>query len=58
MREQMVLERLAKGSPYKQIASELEITVATVRNYLRRVYEKLHVQSRTEAVAKYLEGGS
>jgi DNA-binding NarL/FixJ family response regulator len=55
-REQMVLERLAKGSPYKQIAAELEITVPTVRNYLRRIYEKLHVQSRTEAVAKYLTG--
>jgi DNA-binding NarL/FixJ family response regulator len=56
VREQMVLERLAKGSPYKQIASELEITVPTVRNYLRRIYEKLHVQSRTEAVAKYFGG--
>jgi DNA-binding NarL/FixJ family response regulator len=52
-REQMVLERVAKGWPYKQIAAELGITVPTVRNYLRRVYEKLHVQSRTEAVAKY-----
>ncbi|HWD20968.1 MAG TPA: response regulator transcription factor [Verrucomicrobiae bacterium] len=56
-REQMVLERLAKGSPYKQIAAELDITVPTVRNYLRRIYEKLHVQSRTEAVAKYLTEG-
>ena len=53
-REQMVLECLAKGSPYKQIASDLEITVPTVRSYLRRIYEKLHVQSRTEAVAKFL----
>jgi len=55
-REQMVLECLAKGSPYKQIAAELEITVPTVRSYLRRIYEKLHVQSRTEAVAKFLAG--
>jgi DNA-binding NarL/FixJ family response regulator len=52
-REQMVLECLARGSPYKQIAAELEITVPTVRSYLRRIYEKLHVQSRTEAVAKF-----
>jgi DNA-binding NarL/FixJ family response regulator len=52
-REQMVLERIAKGSPYKQIAAELDITVPTVRNYLRRVYDKLHVETRTEAVAKY-----
>jgi DNA-binding NarL/FixJ family response regulator len=55
-REQMVLERLTKGSPYKQIAAELNITVPTVRSYLRRIYEKLHVQSRTEAVVKYLDG--
>jgi DNA-binding NarL/FixJ family response regulator len=55
-REQMVIVRLAKGAPYKQIAAELDITVPTVRNYLRRVYEKLHVQTRTEAVAKYLGG--
>ena len=57
-REQMVLERLAKGCPYKLIASELEITVPTVRSYLRRIYEKLHVHSRTEAVAKYLRAGN
>ncbi|HEY3862520.1 MAG TPA: response regulator transcription factor [Verrucomicrobiae bacterium] len=56
-REQTVLERVARGDPYKQIAAELNITVPTVRNYLRRVYDKLHVQSRTEAVAKYCAGG-
>ena len=39
---------------YKQIADQLEISIDTIRTYLRRVYEKLHVQSRTEAVAKYL----
>jgi DNA-binding NarL/FixJ family response regulator len=55
-REEMVLARLVKGAPYKQIAAELDITVPTVRSYLRRIYEKLHVQSRTEAVAKYLNG--
>jgi DNA-binding NarL/FixJ family response regulator len=55
-REEMVLERLIKGSPYKQIAADLDITVPTVRSYLRRIYEKLHVQSRTEAVAKYMCG--
>jgi DNA-binding NarL/FixJ family response regulator len=56
-REETVLERLVTGSPYKQIAAELDITVPTVRSYLRRIYEKLHVQSRTEAVAKYMDGG-
>jgi DNA-binding NarL/FixJ family response regulator len=55
-REQMVLERIAKGSPYKEIAAELGITIPTVRNYLRRIYDKLHVETRTEAVAKYYGG--
>jgi len=56
-REHMVLERVARGSPYKEIAADLHITVPTVRNYLRRIYDKLHVQTRTEAVAKYYGSG-
>ncbi|MDB6068808.1 MAG: response regulator transcription factor, partial [Pedosphaera sp.] len=54
-REQMVLDCLAKGLTYKQIADQLDIGITTIRTYLRRIYEKLHVQSRTEAVAKYLD---
>ncbi len=50
----MVLNCLAKGLTYKQIADQLDISIDTIRTYLRRIYEKLHVQSRTEAVAKYL----
>jgi DNA-binding NarL/FixJ family response regulator len=53
-REQAVLDCLAKGLTYKQIADQLGISIDTIRTYLRRIYEKLHVQSRTEAVAKYL----
>jgi DNA-binding NarL/FixJ family response regulator len=53
-REETVLNLLAKGYTYKQIADELGISIDTIRTYLRRIYEKLHVQSRTEAVAKYL----
>jgi DNA-binding NarL/FixJ family response regulator len=53
-REQMVLDCLAKGLAYKQIADQLSINVTTIRSYLRRIYEKLHVQSRSEAVARYL----
>lgn len=53
-REEAVLDGLAKGWTYKQLASELDISIDTIRTYIRRIYEKLHVQSRTEAVAKYL----
>ena len=53
-REQTVLDCLAKGLTYKQIADQLGISIETIRTHLRRIYEKLHVQSRTEAVAKYM----
>jgi len=53
-REQEVIEALARGDAYKQIADRLGITIPTVRTYLRRIYEKLHVHTRTEAVARYL----
>jgi DNA-binding NarL/FixJ family response regulator len=53
-REEMVLNCLAKGLTYKQIADQLDISIDTIRTHLRRTYEKPHVQSRTEAVAKYL----
>jgi len=53
-REREVLHGLAEGLAYKQIADQLEVSIHTVRNYIRRIYEKLHVRSRTEAVAKFL----
>jgi DNA-binding NarL/FixJ family response regulator len=53
-REQTILDCLSNGLTYKQVADKLGITIPTIRSYLRRVYEKLHVQSRTEAVAKYM----
>jgi DNA-binding NarL/FixJ family response regulator len=53
-REQEVLNGLAEGLGYKQIADQLNVSIHTVRNYIRRIYEKLHVRSRTEAVAKFL----
>jgi DNA-binding NarL/FixJ family response regulator len=52
-REKEVLELLACGYLYKEIADQLGITVATVVTYIRRIYEKLHVRSRAQAVAKY-----
>lgn len=51
-REREVLDCLAKGFAYKQIAEQLGIRIDTVRTYIRRIYEKLHVQSRMDAVAK------
>jgi DNA-binding NarL/FixJ family response regulator len=53
-RELSVINGLAQGLAYKQIADQLAVSIHTVRNYIRRIYEKLHVQSRTEAVAKFL----
>jgi DNA-binding NarL/FixJ family response regulator len=53
-REREVLNGLAEGLAYKQIADQLAVSIHTVRNYIRRIYEKLHVRSRTEAVAKFL----
>jgi DNA-binding NarL/FixJ family response regulator len=53
-REQEILALLAKGYLYKEIADHLGITLSTVRAHLHTVYEKLHVQSRTEAVVKFL----
>ena len=53
-REHEVLAALAKGFLYKEIAEQLGISLHTVRGHVHLVYEKLHVQSRTEAVLKYL----
>jgi len=53
-REQEILALLAKGYLYKEIADQLGITLSTVRAHLHTVYEKLHVQSRTQAVVKFL----
>lgn len=51
-RERQILELLAKGHMYKEIADELGISIHTVRTFIRRMYEKLHVHSRTEALLK------
>lgn len=53
-REQEILELLAKGCYYKEISDTLAISVNTVRTHLQHIYVKLHVQSRTEAVLKFL----
>jgi DNA-binding NarL/FixJ family response regulator len=53
-REQQVLECLSQGFLYKEIAEKLGISYETVHTYIRRIYEKLQVRTRTEAVAKML----
>jgi DNA-binding NarL/FixJ family response regulator len=52
-RENEVLQLLAQGFLYKEIADTLNVAVPTVNTYIRRIYEKLHVRSRTEAVARF-----
>jgi DNA-binding NarL/FixJ family response regulator len=54
-REQQVLDCLSQGFLYKEIADKLDISYETVKTYIRRIYEKLHVRTRHEAVAKFLK---
>ena len=51
-RENEILQLLAKGLLYKEIADRLGISVSTVRQHIHHIYEKLHVQNRTEAINK------
>jgi len=51
-REKEVLQHLVNGFSYKMIAAEMFISVDTVRSHIKKIYEKLHVNSKSEAVAK------
>ena len=51
-RENEVLQLLSKGLLYKEIADKLSISTGTVRQHIHKIYEKLHVQNRTEALNK------
>lgn len=53
-REHEVLDHLAQGIPYKEIADVLGLSIDTIRMHIKGIYGKLHVHSRGEAVAKYL----
>ena len=53
-RELEILSLLAKGFLYKEIADQLKISLHTVRGHVHLVYGKLHVQSRSEAIIKFL----
>jgi DNA-binding NarL/FixJ family response regulator len=52
-REKQVLELLSKGFLYKEISDQLFISTGTVRQHIHKIYEKLHVQNRTEAINKF-----
>jgi len=56
-RETDVLQLLAKGYLYKEISNHLDISTGTVRQHIHKIYEKLHVQNRTEAVNKFYGRG-
>ena len=51
-RETEILQLLSKGLLYKEIADQLHISTSTVRQHIHKIYEKLHVQNRTEAINK------
>jgi len=51
-REEEILRELIRGATYKEIASRLDISIHTVNNHIRKIYEKLRVNSRGEAVAR------
>jgi two-component system nitrate/nitrite response regulator NarL len=55
-RELEVLTLLAEGYGYVNIAARLEITINTIRNHIRSIYEKLHVNTSSEAVSKAIRG--
>ena len=59
-RETELLDRLSEGLGNKEIADSMGLSVETVRAYLKRIYDKLHVRSRTEAALKYrgVSGGA
>jgi DNA-binding NarL/FixJ family response regulator len=56
-REGQILDLLAQGLANKEIAARLDLSSETVHVHLRRVYDKLHVRSRTEALIKYRDAG-
>lgn len=54
-REKEILQTLSQGNSFKLIAAELNISIDTVRTHIKKIYEKLHVQSQVEAVTKAIK---
>jgi DNA-binding CsgD family transcriptional regulator len=55
-REKEILKCLVEGMSYKMVADHCFISIETVRGYIKNIYEKLHVHSKSEAVAKAIKG--
>lgn len=56
-REKEILLSLSQGNSYKMIAADFTISIDTVRTHIKKIYEKLHVHSQTEAVSKAINEG-
>jgi DNA-binding NarL/FixJ family response regulator len=56
-REEEILVLLTKGYSNKEIADQISLSIETVRSHLKHIYEKMHVRSRAEAVARYMSAG-
>lgn len=56
-RENEVLRLLSQGYTYKEISKKMKITIGTVKQYIHKIYQKLHVKNKTAAINKYLRGG-
>lgn len=56
-RERNILTRLAQGQTYEEIAQELFISANTVKYYVRKIYQKLHATSKSEAISKAIRAG-
>lgn len=54
-KQEQVIQGLVDGLSYKAIASQLDISVSTVKTHIKRIYQALHVSNKAEAVAKYLK---
>ena len=55
-KQEQVIQGLVDGLSYKALAQHLDISVSTVKTHIKRIYETMHVNSKAEAVAKYLKG--
>jgi DNA-binding NarL/FixJ family response regulator len=55
--ELRLLQLFAEGYSYQAAAERLDVSINTIRNYIRSIYEKLHVHSKSEAVSKVLRAG-